>query len=129
VTVTGEPLAKGEALVLSAVLQHSPHGCARDQLTVLTGYKRRTRDAYIQRLKQAQLVVEGEATGYIVATEQGRAKMPKVTKLPTGAALLEHWLKELPAGEEAVLRHVAKVSNSKRVASRESISEATGYKR
>ena len=45
---SAEPLPKGERACLIAMAQH-PDGVTREQLTVLTGYKRSSRDAYIQR--------------------------------------------------------------------------------
>jgi hypothetical protein len=48
-TVTTPGIGKGERSVLIAIAQ-SEGGVARDTLTVLTGYKRSSRDTYIQRL-------------------------------------------------------------------------------
>lgn len=116
---------RGELKVMVAVAQHSD-GVTREQVTVLTGYKRSTRDAYIQRLRAAG---HCEQSGdRIVATESGLAALPPdFEPLPTGDALREYWLERLPVGEREVLR-VAVAAYPDDVA-RDAISEATGYKR
>ena len=41
----------------------------------------------------------------MVATAEGLAELgPDFEPLPTGPALLEHWMRELPEGERNVLR-------------------------
>jgi hypothetical protein len=55
-TSSSSPLPIGEQKILGALIQY-PNGLERNQLTVLTGYKRSTRDAYIQRLASKELVV------------------------------------------------------------------------
>jgi len=42
-------LTKGERAILTVVCQY-PNGASREQITVLTGYKRSSRDTYLQRL-------------------------------------------------------------------------------
>jgi uncharacterized protein len=121
----GESLPKGERAVLTAAAQHNG-GVTREQLTVLTGYKRSSRDTYLQRLRERELVaMDGER---IVATDAGVAALgPGFEPLPTGAALLEHWRARLPAGERAVLEVV--VAAWPDPVDRERISEATQYQR
>jgi uncharacterized protein len=120
----GQDLPKGERAVLTAVAQHAD-GVTREQLTVLTGYKRSTRDAYVQRLRERGHVVDGER---IKATQAGvDALGGDFEPLPTGDALREHWLKRLPEGERLVLQVL--VSAYPKTVEREAISEATGYKR
>lgn len=109
-------LPEGERKILTAIAQH-PHGCTREQLTVLTGYKKSTRDAYVLRLRNR---------GYVEAdtlepTAAGLAALGKFERLPTGRALLEHWLDRLPVGEAVILRRVA--SAPKRVVARDEITE------
>lgn len=118
-------LGKGELAVLIAVAQHRD-GVTREQITVLTGYKRSTRDAYLQRLRAAGHVEE--SGGRIHGTNGGRHALGSSWQpLPTGAALREHWLERLPEGERAVLE-VAIAAHPDWV-TREAISEASGYKR
>jgi hypothetical protein len=117
-------LGLGPRKILTACAQH-PDGCTRQQLTTLTGYKRRTRDAYVQRLQAAGYI---ECAERLVATEAGVAWLgPDFQPLPTGAALLEHWLRELPLGERACLQ--VAVESYPNPVTRESISDSTGYKR
>jgi hypothetical protein len=61
-------LGKGERTVLGAIAQY-PEGALRDQLTVLTGYKKSSRDTYIQRLAAAGFV-EVRANS-VIATDAG----------------------------------------------------------
>src|SRR5271154_3060174 len=44
------PAGKGELRILAAIAQHKS-GVTREQLTVLTGYKRSSRTTYLQRLR------------------------------------------------------------------------------
>lgn len=124
-----EPLArmgKGELVILRAVAQQSDAGATREQLTVLTGYKRSSRDTYLQRLSLAGLVVQsGER---IVATDQGIASLgPDFEPLPTGDALRAHWMENLPEGEKKILGLLIELYPEP--VERENISEATGYAR
>ena len=84
-----------------------------------------TRDAYIQRLRVAGCVEDGER---ITATDAGVEWLGSdYQPLPTGAALLEHWMRELPEGERACLAVAVEVYPEP--TDREAISAATGYKR
>lgn len=120
-------IGKGEKEVLIAVAQYGDTGCSREQITILTGYKRSTRDAYIQRLEQKQLVTRDNFSN-IVVTSFGLSYLGNDYKpLPTGDALREHWLKELPKGEREVLSYVS--THFPKFVSKDDISEATGFKR
>lgn len=117
-------LPKGERIVLTAIAQHRD-GVTREQATILTGYKRSTRDAYIQRLREKDLVAVGER---IVATDVGITALGvDFEPLPVGQALREHWLARLPAGERAVLGVL--IQEYPFGVGREDISDRTGYKR
>ncbi len=127
-TAGGDALPRGERVILTAIVQHSDRyeGVSREQLTVLTGYKRSSRDTYLQRLLGRGLI--GEDAGAILPTSEGhKALGPEVEPLPTGPALLEHWRGRLPAGERACL-DVA-VDAYPQAVPRERISERTGYQR
>lgn len=118
--------ARGETAVLTAIAQHGKDGVSREQVTILTGYKRSTRDAYIQRLKQSGYIEF--VSGVIRVAAAGVLLLgPWFKPLPTGDALRKHWLDTLPQGEAAVLDVLCKVWPS--ALSRERISELTGYKR
>lgn len=116
-------LPVGETAVLGACIQF-PDGLKREQLTVLTGYKRSTRDAYIQRLREKGYVDGGDR---IVATESGIAALPNFEPLPTGEALQEYWLHKLPDGESKILRIL--IDRNGQSVPRDELTELTGYKR
>jgi len=117
-------LPRGERACLIAAAQH-PNGVTRQQLTVLTGYKRSSRDAYIQRLRERGYVDAGER---IQATADGRDALGDAYEpLPTGAALREHVLRTLPEGERKVLEVL--ISAWPNEVPRDEIDTATGYKR
>ncbi len=118
-------LGSGEKKVLIAVAQNSG-GATREELTQLTGFKRSTRDAYIQRLS-AKGFLEISGNGLHATKEGIRALGRDYQPLPTGRALLNHWLQELPDGESQVLKLAA--STYPRPVTRDRVSEVTGYKR
>jgi len=91
------PLGAGERRILIAIAQH-PAGVTREQLTVLTGYKRSSRDTYLQRLgSQGLILVTPEA---ILATDAGVDALGSAFELlPTGDELRRHWLGRLTGGE------------------------------
>lgn len=118
-------LGAGELKILTAVAQYSD-GVTREQLTVLTGYKRSSRDTYLQRLAQAgDVIAHG---GNIVATGLGREVLgADFEPLPTGEALQAYWLNRLGGGEQALLKVL--IDNHPASLDREKLSDETGYKR
>jgi hypothetical protein len=119
-------IGKGERITLVAIAQHGDAGVTREQLTVLTGYKRSSRDAYLQRLRAGGYIDQtGDA---ILATDAGVAALgPDFEPLPTGEELRRYWMERLPEGERRVL-HVAVQAYPDSI-ERASIDEATGYRR
>lgn len=117
-------LPPGERAVLIAAAQFD--GVEREQLTVLTGYKRSSRDAYIQRLREKGLIeVDGRT---VRATPEGEAALPDdYQPLPTGAALRDYWYGRLPEGERRILEVL--VSAYPEALQRSDLDEMTGYKR
>ncbi|HXE83687.1 MAG TPA: hypothetical protein VN513_10210, partial [Gemmatimonadales bacterium] len=96
-------LPRGEHAILTAVAQHLD-GVTREQLTVLTGYKRSSRDTYLQRLGAAGLVAVN-ADGTIRVTASGLEQLgADFEPLPTGDELRAYWLNRLPLGEQTILR-------------------------
>lgn len=97
----GTALPKGEAAILAALIQF-PAGRTRPQLTVITGYARRSLETYLPRLVKAGLI--DTAGGIINATDAGRAALPNAAPLPCGIELQRHWFERLPEGEGKILR-------------------------
>lgn len=119
-------LPPGEKATLIAAAQY-PDGVARDQLSVLTGYKRSSRDAYILRLS-ARGYVTLNGNGTVHATDDGIAALGDAYEpLPEGNALQRWWLDRLPPGEKAVLE--ATLHAYPGVMERAALDDATGYKR
>lgn len=117
-------LPPGERAVLIAAAQFD--GVEREQLTVLTGYKRSSRDAYIQRLREKGFVDALGST--IVLTEAGGAALPAdYEPLPTGADLQAYWLGRLPEGEKRILQVL--IAAYPETVERSAIDGATDYKR
>jgi DNA-binding MarR family transcriptional regulator len=117
-------LPKGEIAILSACIQF-PDGLRREQLTVLTGYKRSTRDTYVQRLGEKGFIEISR--DLVVATENGRDALPDAQPLPTGEDLQRYWLDRLPQGERKILELL--VRRHPGAIERDAITEQTGYKR
>jgi len=116
-------LPEGENKVLSMIAQY-PNGVTPQQLTVLTGYRRSTRNTYLQRLSQKGAI---EKRGNrILITDSGQG-LVQVTPLPTGEELRAHWLQELPQGERAVLEILFDAYPND--IDREDIDHRTGYSR
>lgn len=118
-------LRGGERLIMIATAQY-PDGVTREQLTVLTGYKRSSRDTYIGRLIQ-----RGLATAQydrVVATQEGvDALGADFQPLPTGDDLGVYWLNRLSGGEQAILK--ALMEAYPQGIDRDRLGESAGYKR
>lgn len=111
--------------MLIAVAQHDH--ASRDQISVLTGYKRSSRDTYIQRLLQAGYVALNGA-GTVMATDDGVAALgDDYERLPTGIELQRYWSARLTGGEKAIYDIL--VGQEGQAVAREALDERTGYKR
>ncbi len=121
---TGD-LPIGEHKILTACAQY-PDGLKRDQISVLTTYKRSSRDAYISRL-QKRLAVEVRGKK-IFATDYGYELLGVgFEPLPTGQALLDYWMQKLPQGEKAILEVLVSFYPSE--VERDYLTDETNYKR
>lgn len=121
----GADLPKGEQAILIAAAQY-PDGATREQLTILTGYKRSTRDAYVQRLGEKEFV--NAAGGLVFATDAGVAALGSdYEPLPTGEELRAYWFARLPEGERKVLE--VTVEHYPNAVDRDQITVVTEYKR
>lgn len=102
----GVEMPAGEVKVLSCLAQHAERGVTSTQLTLLTTYKRSTRDRYLQYLQAAGRVEK--RNGRVFITEQGLADLGDAyNPLPAGDELRAHYLSTLPEGEAKILRVVA----------------------
>lgn len=126
VHVGDSALGAGERAVLTSIAQHGLEGIRREEVTILTGYKRSTRDAYLQRLLTKGLI-ERNSVGVVVTGHGTSVLGDDFTPLPTGDALLKHWLGLLPEGERRCCEVIVNVYPN--AITRESLSEKTGYKR
>lgn len=123
-------ISTGELRTLSAIVQYDAQGGAtREMLTVLTGYKRSSRDTFLSKLRAAGLVEPSWSGANILATEAGRRLATEygVVHLPQGRRLREYWQENLSKGEWNVL-HVAILVYPKMVA-KEKIRAQTDYSR
>lgn len=92
-------LPPGEAAILGALAAHR-NGLRPEQLTVLCGYRRTSRNTYLQRLRQRGLCRrDGEL---LVATPSGLS-FAAVPAPPVGEALIAMHMAQLPPGEAAIL--------------------------
>ena len=121
---TGVKLPVGERAVLIAVAQHG--SCSREQLTILTAYKRSSRDAYIQRLKEkGYLAQDGDR---VKGTHDGIAALGSdYQPLPEGEDLRQYWFQRLPEGERKIFDVVTDYYPDP--VTREQIDAHTSYKR
>lgn len=118
-------LPRGEKACLICAAQQNG-GATREQLTVVTGYKRSSRDAYVQRLREKGYVEQqGDR---VIATEVGIAALGgDYEPLPTGDALRDFHLQRLPEGERRVLELLIEAYPD--AVARKAIDQATEYKR
>ncbi len=117
-------MATGERAMLIAVA-HNGDGMTRQHITVHTGYKRSTRDAYILRLQSKNYV--RAAMGKIVATQQGIAALGNdYEPMPTGSELIALLKDRLPEGEWKILELL--LANPDGL-DRDIVSDSTGFKR
>ena len=125
ITPSGDRLPIGELAVLKACAQY-PDGLERNEITVLTGYKRSSRDAYIARLRQKDFVNDN---GKVSASDAGLTALGNdYEPLPSrGEDLQRFWLSKLPEGEKRILQILLEASG--KPVEREALDQATGYRR
>jgi DNA-binding MarR family transcriptional regulator len=125
----GDPdgaMGRGEIRVLKAIAQY-PEGITHDQLAVLTGYKRTSRQTYVQRLHQRGYIEHRDQR--MVVTEAGIAVLGSDFKpLPTsGKALRDHVRARLVGGERSILSYLIDIHPE--ASSPAAVGEATNYRR
>lgn len=123
---TNGVLPPGEKATLIACRQYQNRGgLTRPQLRMITGYKRSSSDAYIQRL-ETKGYLQKNGNRFVASKEGIQVLGSNYQPLPEGKALQDYWLQHLPAGEKRILEICL---TFKRVLSRENIDHLTEYKR
>jgi uncharacterized protein len=115
----------GERAILIAVAQFGE--VERDQLTVLTGYKRSSRDAYIARLA-TKGYLDASGRTLRITQEGADALGSDYAPLPTGSDLYQFWRGRLPEGELRILDVLVEAGPGNAIG-RNDLDEPTGYKR
>lgn len=120
-----EVLPQGEKIILTAIAQNTD-GASREQLTILTGYKKSSRDTYIQRLKQRGFITQ-EGSVLFITDDGFDALGDDFEPLPTGAELRQWWLNKLTGGEALIFQYLVDAYPS--YIDRDKLSDLTGYKK
>lgn len=123
----GPKMNGGMRKMLITIVEHGP--CTREQLSVLTGYKRSSRDTHINRLRAADLILYDEAIGGFQASASGRqAVVGEASPIPKDrASLRRYWQDRLRGGEREIYSILVKAYPHG--VTRDAISEQTGYQR
>jgi len=117
----------GERKILIALAQH-PKGLTREQLGIITGYRRSTRNTYLQRLAAGGLI-DVSLVDRIMINDIGIMALGQNYEAPpTGAALREFWLDKLGQGGERRILELLIDLYPKSI-EREALSEQLGYAR
>lgn len=123
--INNSALTGGDLKIMATCAQYAS-GCTRTQLTVLTGYKRSSRNVYIGNLKRLQYITDDG--NKIMATKAGiKALGSNYQPLPTGRALRDYWLTTLTGGERGIL--ILAIANHPKDISRDEITKRTEYLR
>lgn len=120
----GQPLAKAERLVLTALAQY-PGGRTRTQVAILTGYAQNGGGFgnAISALRSRGCIAG--ASERLQITPAGVKALGSFTPLPRGRALLQHWLGQLSKAERKALEELASVYP--RTLSKEQLAARSGY--
>lgn len=104
-----EKLGKGERSILTALAQY-PAGRTKVQVAILTGYAHNGGgfNNYLSALRKRELL-EGSGDS-LRLTDAGADALGDFDPLPTGRALLEHWLRQVGKAERSILDVLADVA-------------------
>ena len=116
-------LGKAERSVLSALAQY-PTGRTKRQVAILTGYAV-SGGGFGNALSRLRSLGYVEGSDLLRITETGLSSGVEWEALPTGDALLEHWKRQLPKAERAVLDILA--AAYPRAVAKEDLAESAGY--
>lgn len=102
-----EGLGKGDRLVLTVLAQYRPIRVSASKAAAIAGYSVRssTWRNILSRLRRAALIEQGPEPYAI--TDDGLNALGSFDPLPTGAALLEHWMARVGKGDRETLRILA----------------------
>lgn len=105
--ISSTGLAKGDRLVLTVLAQYQPTRVSASKAAAIAGYSIRssTWRNILSRLRQAGHIEEGSEPYAITAS--GLAALGAFDPLPTGAALLDHWMARVGKGDRETLRILA----------------------
>lgn len=121
--IDGKPLAKAERSVLSVLMQYPSR--TKKQVALLTGYAMGG-GGFNNALGSLRSRGYIEGRDDLSATDAGRDAIGDAWEpLPTGAALLDHWLGQLSKAERLILSALADAYPNGM--SKEELGEATGY--
>lgn len=97
---------RAERQILAALIQH-PDGLTTRQLAVTAGYAMKGGGftGALSKLRTHGLITPARVEP-IRVTDEGTALMPDVDQLPTGPALLEHWLNQMKRRAEREILQV-----------------------
>lgn len=118
-------LPRAERLILTA-LAHYPQGRTTTQIAILTGYSARG-GGFNNALSALRSKGLAEGRGAVRATQAGIDTVGDVDPLPTGHALIEHWLTQPQLGkpERLIVTNLAQVWPD--TMTKEQLANATGY--
>ncbi|RAI36899.1 helicase HerA domain-containing protein [Rhodoplanes roseus] len=120
----GIPLPRAERLILSVLAQY-PDGRAKNQIAILTGYAV-DGGGFNNAISAARSAGRLEGSGdRLRITDRGLADLGAFEPLPTGHALLQHWLGKLGKAERAALSGLAEIYP--RAMSKDDLAARAGY--
>jgi len=119
-------IGAGERKILVALAQH-PNGLTREQLGIITGYRRSTRNTYLQRLQAAHCIafVNGDRA---LIKDSALKDLGDVGAPTHGVELQQFWLDKLGQGGERKILELLIEIYPKSI-ERETLSEQLGYAR
>lgn len=117
-------LQPGERKLLTALAQFG--ATRRSELSIVTAYKRATRNQYIAKLVQKGYAQT--AGDSVEATIAGIATLGSYEALPTGRKLFEHWRQKLTGRERSILVYLVESARGEAI-EREALDEPTGCAR
>lgn len=122
-STSGVSMPKAERLVLTALAQY-PSGRTKVQIAILTGYAS-SGGGFNNALSALRSKGWIEGHGTLSITDAGIDALGTYEPLPSGRALLDHWLGQLSKAERGALEVLANAYPN--ALSKEEVAAATGY--